>query len=110
MASLTNPTAVNPPTFGMSASEVQTIDVDMSDDLGPGDSVAAATGAMTDVSSTNSIALTHPLTIVGNVIWQTFDGLNDQLQIGAAYRYRITYTTAITGDTFVRDVKVLVSE
>lgn len=106
----TDPTAVVPPTFRMSAAEEQTISIDLSECLQPGDSVTAMTAALTSVDDGTVVTLTNAASLVGSVVWQTFDGASDTIVAGEAYRYRVTFTASFTGNRFVRDLIVRVAE
>ena len=95
----TNPTAVSPPApFAMAATEIQTVAIDCTVDLEPGESILGATGAMTNADTGAAVTLSYTLTVIGATIQQTFAGVADGLVAGQTYRYRVTFTaTPLSG-------------
>lgn len=106
----TSPTAVSPPSYEMSAAEVQTLSFDMTPDLAAGQSVTGVSVALTNIDTGAALTLSNAFSLATPVVKQTFDPATDGAVAGQTYLYRITYTASPSTNVYVRDLILVVTE
>ena len=104
----TDPTAVIPATVKICSLETWTLNVDISPQLGAGQSISSVTSAMIRVSDESSVTLTDTPAIVGNAVQQTVVGPSD-LSGGDLFRLRLTVNIAPYSDVRIETVFIQVS-
>lgn len=106
----TSPTALVPPSFSMSVAETQTIAIDFFPDLEQGDTVTAVTVSAVNVDTNAAVTLSNAFALASPVVKQTLVPSADGMVANQTYRLRFTFTASFTGNVFVRDLILLVSE
>lgn len=104
---MTDPTAVVPPTYSMSAVEIQTLALDATNYLATGQSISNVSVTMTRSSDGKVATLTDAATVSGNVVTQILRG--SDLDAGSVYLLRVQFTASPSIDKWAMDLEVSVT-
>jgi len=105
---MTSPTAVQPATFSMSITEIQTLQFDPTAYLSSGQRVSSPAVSLTRMSDGSPATPTYQPVVTGNLITQVLDGPNE-LDVNAVYRLRVTFTAAPSVNVWAMDLVVTVT-
>ena len=105
---MTTPTAVQPATYSMSVTEIQTLEFDPTAYLSTGQTVASVASSLTRMADGALMSLTYRPVTSGNLITQVLDGPNE-LDAGSVYRLRITFLASPSINVWAMDLLVTVT-